>query len=479
MKILLISPPITRIRFNLSGIYPLPPLGLAYIASVLERQGFQVNILDMQALNMKTEDLPKYLKNNVYHIYGLSCGVFNLAEGVKIADLLKRISPDSKIVLGGHCNSFPPETIFELGKTFDILVRGEGEGAMLNLCEQARERGQLCNLEEIAGISYKHNGKVISTTLPPYMDLDTLPFPDRHLLPNKKYRMHPPFNLYPPLTLMETSRGCVYDCSFCCLSGSIRSRSIYSVVEEIKEVVEEFKIREIHFVDPTFTINPDRIMKLCEQILEEGINLAWSCKTRVDLVSSQLLKKMAKAGCYMISYGVESGSQEILNRLDKKINTGDIKNAFDITRSAKIRTIAYLLIGSPGENDNTVEQTRDLLKEIKPDFILCGELLPDPNSIFAKDAMKEEKVSCNDLKEFFILNKDNGSIGAINIANIPRKDIKRWVSGINLSFYFRVSYIVRRLKGLKTLHELGNLAKGVFSLIKDTVSSRDRRIFKI
>jgi anaerobic magnesium-protoporphyrin IX monomethyl ester cyclase len=471
MKILLITPPIRRIQFNISGVFPLPPLGLAYIASALEKHDFDVSILDMQALKMQLEDLPRYLKNNSFAIYGLSCGVFNLAEGIKVADLLKWINPDSKIVLGGLCNSFPPDIILKLGRAFDILVRGEGEGVMLNLCTQIREGNGQCNLEAIPGISYRVNGRVVSTPSPPYLELDTLFFPARHLLPNKNYRMHPPFNLYPPLTLMETSRGCIYNCSFCCLSKSIRSRSISNVVEEIKEVIEKFKIREIHFIDPNFTFNADRAMKLCERILAEDIRFAWSCKTRVDLVSTPLLKMMAKAGCYMISYGVESGSQEILNKLQKQINIEDIKNAFDITKRAKIRTIAYILIGPPGENDTTVKQTRELLKEIAPDFILCGELLPDPNSILTKDALNKKKISYNDLSDFFIFNQKNVPIGRMNLDNISRNDIKRWVSIINHSFYFRISYITNRLKNLKSLSELGNLVKGMFFLARDFMRS--------
>lgn len=478
MKILLIVPSIARLRFNLSGIYPLPPLGLAYIASVLEKHNFDVRILDMPALKMESEDLSGYLKENSYTVYGLSCGVFNLTEGIKIAALLKRISPNSKVILGGHCNSFSPETIFNYGRAFDILVKGEGEGVMLNLCRQIREKNGLCNLEKIAGISYRDDGRVISTSPPPYLNLDTLPFPSRHLLPNRHYRMHPPFNIYPPLTLMETSRGCVYNCSFCCLSQPLRERSVSNIVEEIKEVIERFKIREIHFIDPNFTYNPHRIMTLCESLLDEDIRFAWTCKTRVDLVSSSLLKMMAKAGCYMISYGVESGSQQILNNLNKQISTDNIRNAFDMTRNAKIRTIAYLMVGSPGEDDNTVKETRDLLRAIRPDFILCGELCPDPNSILARSAISENKIFYNGLIDFFIFGKGDGFITERNIANISRRDIRRWVSIVNRSFYFRINYIIYRLRNLKCLRELLNLVRGAYFLIKDTTNLKSQYIFK-
>lgn len=470
MKVLLICPPPIRIRFNISGVYPLPPLGLAYIASVLEKKNFDVEILDMPALRMLPEDLHGYFKNNNYSLYGLSCNIFNLKYGFEISRLIKRINSKAKIILGGHCNTFPPELIFEYGTDFDVIIRGEGEEVTLQLCKNLQDWGEFYNLDEIYGISYKKGNRIITSPAPAYLDLNNLPFPARHLLPNKRYRMHPPFNLYPPLTLMETSRGCNYNCTFCTLSQQLRERSVANIIEEIREVITKFGIREIHFIDPNFTYNKNRIMQLCGSLMKERLRVKWTCKTRVDLVSEDLLKAMSKAGCYMISYGVESGSQKILDSLNKDITTEDIEDAFVSSKKAKIRTLAYVLLGSPGENKNTVKETIRLVRKIRPDFVLYGELLPDPSSILVKQLIDKNKLKYNDLAKFYILN-NRDIFKEKTITNIFKKNISKYLAIANKSFYFNLNYVFYRLKNLKNINDFLNLIKGVYFLILDRFKS--------
>lgn len=463
MKVFLIAPPTVRIRGNISGVYPLPPLGLAYIAAVLEQNGFEVDILDMPALKIGIEDLPNYLRNNDYSLCGLSCNLFNLKSGIKIARLIKEINPKAKIVVGGRCNSFSPEIIFKYGPDFDIIVRGEGEETVVNLCKMLRDGKE--NFYTLPGIAFRDNGKINTNSQPPYINLDKLPFPARNLLPNKYYRMHPPFGIYPPITIMETSRGCVYNCKFCNLPQPIRERAVSNIMEEIKELIIKLRIREIHFVDPNFTYNQNRIMQLCNRLLEEKISVKWTCKTRVDLVSKSLLESMSKAGCYMISYGVESGSQEILNDLNKDITIDQTVEAFNLTKNAKIRTIAYVLLGSPNENENTVRDTVELAKKINPDFVLYGELLPDPSSSLVKQALRENNLSYEDIADFYIAGKD--IFKEKSVTGIAKSDIDRWMSYANKSFYIRISYIFQRLRKLKNLKDLFNLIAGVYFLTQD------------
>lgn len=470
MKIILISPPPIRIRFNISGVYPLPPLGLAYIASVLEKNNFDVEILDMPALKMKIEDFYKYLRDRTYHIYGLSCNIFNLNNGIYISQVIQKMNPKAKVILGGRCTGFPPEIIFKYGPDFDIIVKGEGEEVMLNLCKKLDKKGGREDLFDIPNISFRNNGEIVTNPVSTYIDLDKLPFPARHLLPNKYYKMHPPFGIYPPLTLIETSRGCRYNCIFCTLPQQIRERSVNNVVEEIKEVVDKFKVKEIHFVDPNFTYNQERIKALCTCLINEKIRVKWTCKTRVDLVSEDLLKAMSDAGCYMISYGVESGSQKILNFLNKNITIDKIKETFILSKKTKIRTIAYILLGSPGEDNNTVEETIRLVKKIKPDYVLYGELLPDPNSILVKQAIDKIELNYEDLAKFYILNGRN-IFKEKTITDISKENINRWLTVANKSFYFNFNYILYRLKNLKNINDFLNLIKGVYFLIVDKLSS--------
>lgn len=463
MRVLLIAVPSVRIRFNISGIYSLPPLGLAYIASALEKEQCSVEILDMPALRMPLERLPSFLKDRDYEVYGISCNILNLKNGIQVSHLIRALKPQAKIVLGGLCSTFPPELLFQYGPDFNMVVRGEGEATMSEVCQRLRTGA---SLEGVKGLSYKDKEEIISNPNREYIDINSFPFPARHLLPNKSYRLHPPFGIYSPVTLMETSRGCAYGCTFCTINRKrVRERSIDHTFAEIDELINKFKIKEIYFVDPNFTVNQERIRGLCERMLENNIKVAWTCKTRVDLVSDDLLRIMSEAGCYMICFGVESGSQDILNQLNKKISVENIKSAFSSSRKYKIRTLASLLISSPGETDSTVLDSIRLVKSIKADFVSYGELLPAPNSLLTIRAMKREQINCEDIAEFFINNKD--IFQQRTITGHSRKDIERWLTKANRSFYCRVSWIMSRLLNIKNFRELFNLASGTFFLILD------------
>lgn len=468
-KVILINPPYRRILHNLSGVYPLPPLGLAYIAAVLEKNHFDVEIIDMPALNMSVESLKAYLKGDRGFLYGISCKIINLNHGIKIARIIKDINPGARVILGGRCNVFPPEQILKYGKDFDVLVRGEGEEVTLELFNNLRDNGEFKNLGKVRGISYRDGNRVVTTGTRPYLDLNNLPLPSRHLLPNKNYRMHPPFNLYPPVTLVETSRGCEYNCIFCTLPEPFRQRTVNNVMEELRELVSKFKIKEIHFVDPNFTFDKEQTIKLCDCILKDDLNIKWTCKTRVDLVSEDLLKLMVRAGCYMISYGIESGSQEILNSLNKNITVTQIEDAFNLTRKHKIRTLGYVIVGSPGENDNSIKETYKLVKRIKPDFVLYGEFLPDPKSAFANQLINAASLRHDDLFEFYAL--DVNIFRDRTVAGINSKDVNKWLSFLNRSFYFNLFYIMQRLKNIRNMNDLLNQIKGAYFILKDKLSA--------
>ena len=279
MNVCLIAPPAVRIRYNISGVHPLPPLGLAYIAAVLVKEGFNVEIVDMIALKMSLRELGGYLKNRHFDVYGITCNVFNLKCGMDIADLVKRADSRSLVVLGGRCAAFPSADIFERCNSFDVIVRGEGEMTMLELCNLLRDNPKsLDGLPGIKGLAFKKAGQSIDTADREYLDFDSLPFPARHLLPNNRYRMHPPFGIRPPLAIMETSRGCVYKCNFCGLFTSLRERSVPNIISEIEQLINKYKIKELHFVDPNFTYNQERLRDLCNALIKNRFGLAWSCK---------------------------------------------------------------------------------------------------------------------------------------------------------------------------------------------------------
>jgi len=338
--------------------------------------------------------------------------------------------------------------------SLDIVVRNEGEKTMLDLCLCISNKK---DLSQVKGISFKSEGKIIDNPSNPYLNLDEIPFPSRDLLPNYLYKMHPPFGIYPPFTTMETARGCSYKCEFCTLSKDVRARSPQKVIEEVKEVIDKYKVREIHFVDPTFTYNQKRISTLCELLIANNIKIHWTCKTRIDLVSEELLNKMSEAGCYAISYGIESGSQKNLNILNKNINLAQISNCLKLTKKAKIRSAAYLMVGSPGEDEHTVDETINFVKKIKPDYVLYNKLLPDPASAITERSLQNEEITYNDLIDYYFKGYPS--------ASIDKEIFSRWMSKAYKSFYLNPRYILQRILDLKNIRDFLNLIKGAYFLI--------------
>jgi len=453
----------------------LPPLGPAYIAAVLERHGFKADILDMPILRKRIKDIPRFLKNNQYDLYGLSCNIFNISEGIKIAGLIKEANPDSKVILGGHCNVFSPGLIFKYGAGFDIIVRGEGEEAMLSLCSQFNN-GSTPDLYKINGISFKDGSRVINTLNAPYLDLNRLPLPARHLLPHRLYKMYPPFDLLSPVTLIETSRGCMYNCSFCSISQSARERSIENVMEEIREVSGKLGIKGVRFVDSNFVYSTERIADLCDRILGENIKLAWTCETRVRKIPGDLLKKMSAAGCYMIAYGVESGSKKILDLLNKRITTEEITDTFMATKKAGIKTIAYLMLGLPEEDDYSFRETLSLIKKIGPDFVLYTELFPIPGSPLTKKIMESGQITEEGLAEYYILHKD--IFRKRSFGGHCRNKIRQRQFFATMGFYFNARFLMRRIREIRGPKELFYLIKGAYCFLLELMDFKFKYVFK-
>jgi len=452
---------LTRIKFNLSGIYPVMPLGIAALGAVLERAGVPVRLIDLNlpenGLFDPAVDLPPQAR-----FVGLSATIFSAPEAVELAAKIRAARPEIPLALGGPINVFAHDTLDRRLAPIDAFVFGEGEGLIERL---AQCDFSASSLRDMPGVGYREHGQFYVNRPAPPVDPDSLPYAARHLLPRRRYTMHPPFGLYPPVAIVETARGCPYACAFCSLSKAHRQRSIDHLLGEIRALVRVENIHEIHFVDPTFTVDRERTLSLCAALAAEPYRLAWSCKTRADLVDPEILQAMRRAGCYMISYGFESFNDRVLDALSKGYAAQTASDALRATTRAGIRTLAYMLVANPGDTTASIFRSVRILRNEGADYALFSGLLPDPQAPQILAACEAGRLTQKEIEEVYFDRRPLADRD--NLAGFTRKRVRRWVGMSFVLFYFHPLYLVRRLTSIRSLHEIRLLFSGFWNLLKD------------
>lgn len=367
MDVLLINPP-----REIPQQADFPPMGLLYIASTLKQAGFKAKVLDAASLSWRR--LEEKIKAENPPIVGISCWTVERGQAFKTAKLVKERLPSTKIILGGqHATAFPQHMYHSAHA--DAVVVGEGEVATKKLVRAFLNNG---DIQGINGIAYQRNGElVITEPRGSFDDLDTIPFPsyddsnfDEYLgLPEIKNRA----------AAVITSRGCPYRCTFCSASkfwsSKWRARSPENVLDELEWLYNDMNIKTFIFFDDNFTIKKERAINICQGILERGLKINWVACSHVAQVGKELLGWMKKAGCFRIDYGVESGSPKILRNIKKGQTVEKIEEAFKLTHEAHIQPRSYLMVGNPGEDEATIEETVKLMKKIKPYNTDSGQIL--------------------------------------------------------------------------------------------------------
>lgn len=343
-----------------SALYP--PLGLASLASMMKQRNYEVKVIDLSF--DETWDQICSLKENGA-IYGISFTSSLYSNTEKCIQIIRGKDTNSKIVLGGpHASVLPEETLKDMDA--DVVCIGESETSFPLVVEALANGG---DLKAIKGIAFKDNHKIIVTLeMDKIQDLDSLPIPDQTLFPYERYFEEKAFR---ELSII-TSRGCPGRCTFCqptverIFGKKIRYFGTDYIVNQIRCLKKRFSLDFFVISDDTFITNKKRAIELCQKIISEKINIFWRCQTRITLLDREIIRALKSAGCFVIALGVESGSQEILDSLHKNTSIEKIKEVFKICHEEGMLTHAYLMIGNLGESDTTIEETRNLLKEIRP-----------------------------------------------------------------------------------------------------------------
>ena len=348
-----------------TGHLPFALLGLGYLAAVLEKNQYEVDVIDCQALKLSFEDFRGELGKRKPNIVGLTSTTLTYNAALKLAKIAKEVLPDCLTFLGGPHVTFWDDKALEECPYLDVIVRREGEYTLLELVQKLAA-GK--SYRDVLGITYRKNGKITRNPDRPYIeDLDSLPFPARHLWPMERLRK------YEDILYLAASRGCVFWCEFCTTvrmhGRKFRMRSPKNIVDELEFLHKTYGVTNFTFCDDAFTVDPPRTEELCTLINERKLKIKWNCGTRVDMLTKELLLKMREAGCISVWFGVESGSQQILDAMEKGISIEQTERVFGWVRELGLKPVPNVILGFPGETKSSAWKTIKFVEKISPDDV--------------------------------------------------------------------------------------------------------------
>jgi len=434
---------------------PLPPLGLLYVMGYLERAGGHcLGFLDVAAEGPSPRQLEDRIRAFNPGIAGITVNTFTLIDALAAARAVRRAAPGCRVVFGGpHAHLYPRET---LGfSEVDYLVLGEGEVTFHRLV-RALEEGR--DPLAVPGVAGRRGDDVHWTAPPSPPPLDDIPLPARHLTPWRRYASVLGRERY--MTTMMTSRGCPFHCVFChrpVFARRFSVRSAENVVDELEACVR-LGIQEFQVYDDTFTADARRVGDICRLIGRRGLDISLDIRARVDTVDEAMLTELRRAGCSRIRYGVEAASDRVLRALNKQITVDQVRRAVRATRRAGIETLAYFMLGSPGETRRDVLATIRFARELDADYAVFSVTTPFPATELYSRAMAEGRIA-DDVWARQAARPDPGFSPPCWEEHMRAEELRALAARAYRSFYLRPGYVWRRLRGVGSLRELGRKAQ--------------------
>ena len=454
MRICLISPPYNSAVKSTVGVSS-PPLGLAYLASIL-RKNHEVKIIDSNILDYTMNDMRKELRNFFPDIVGITSVTPSMPSAYAVAKIAKQIREDCTVVIGGPHVTFLPKQTLEECQHIDVVVKGEGEKTIKELTDAIEGKRPL---ESVKGIAFRKENRIVENEPRPFIKkIDEIPFPSRDLLPMHLYQANGV-----RYTTMITSRGCPFRCSFCSSSrlfgGYWRGRSPENVLEEMKTIYEDYGIKNVEFIDDTFTLDQKRAEKICEGIIKEGWDISWGASSRVDTLSRKLVEKMKEAGCWILFLGIESGSQRILDAIGKRITLEQVRKAVKIVKDARIQVLGSFIIGFLQDTVETIKMTINFAKKLNLDYAEFSILTPYPGTPIYDYAIKNGLLLTKDWSKF------NAVEPIMKIKGVTEKQLKALFQKAYITFYLRPSIVLKWIRN-KQFTFIKSTAKAVIGYLK-------------
>jgi anaerobic magnesium-protoporphyrin IX monomethyl ester cyclase len=469
MNILLLNPPEEKGEHFIregrctqqEGIWSTlwPPISLVYIGTMLQERGHKVKVLDCPAENISTTSLEAIIYSRKPKAILWSTGTPSIKSDLRLASIIKGIEPSiGTAVFGTHVTVLDQDCMKEYS-SLDAIIRNEPE---YTACEWIDSWKNQKGFELIKGLTYRDaNNKII--TNPPrefIIDLDQLPFPDWSQINIQSYKIPlkgEPFLMVTPL------RGCPFSCTFCTCQTyygkKLRLRSIESIINEMKQDTEKYNIHNLFFWAETFTVNRSFIKELCEHIIFNKLNIQWVCNSRVDTVDNELLELMSKAGCWMISYGIESMNEGILKTIKKNTILKQIEDAVKLTKENGILVTGHIIFGLPGETTGSAEETIEKIKKLGLDFAQFYCAVPFPGSELFNTALEKNWITSQSFEGF------RQETAILSLPTIKPEQVEHIRKKAIREFYGRIS-VMKNLLKLVNYRALKSVLSGAVKFIK-------------
>lgn len=480
-SVLLINPPLSlqeRYGKDMQKFGAISePLGIAYIAGYLEKKAITVRIIDAQAENLDHDEVVRKISPTPDTIIGISVltPVFNSVK--RLCHQIKQVCPETLIVLGGaHCTALPVRTMEEID-TADIVCVGEGELTMAEICSH-RYQNRSEDWSEIPGICYRDTGRIVQNQPRDFIkDLDQIPPPARHLLPMHKYHLtasRVSGNDYCPTIIV--ARGCPFKCTYCSrtFGKSFRAHSVERIISEIQLLIDTYNISQINIEADTLTANKRFLTSLCQAMIDAGFpaKLSWTCESRVDTVNENTLRMMKKAGCWQISYGVETGSQRLLDMISKGVTLKQVEDAFSTTKKIGISIRGFFMLGLPTETSEESRATIEFAKKLDPLYAQFTVTVPYPGTQMFSELDQNGEIRTYDWSKYNTWSgwKDESIIPFVahgrtldELSALQKQALRE--------FYMRPKVVLRFLRAISSIYDIQKYMTGFWVLLKSRIKS--------
>ncbi|MEX2680158.1 MAG: radical SAM protein [Candidatus Sigynarchaeota archaeon] len=467
MKVALVFPNLFTKNFLRNDSQIHPPLALGYLGAVLRNAGHEVSVIDASAERLDGNKIVNRLKKGDFEIVGITSNIASSIKAVQCAKIIRERIPSIKVIMGGPWATVEYRGLLKQNLA-DVVVLGEGEVTFIELLESIRNKN---DFSRVNGIAFRdsNNNIIVTPSRPLIMNLDTLPFPAWDLLPkNGKYNfVHRKKPFYP----IMTSRGCPYDCIHCTkiVHGYIyRKRSVTNVIAEIEYLVKNFNMKELLIIDDCFNLDIQRANEIFDEIIKRKFNIIinFSNGIRADFFDKNLAKKFYKAGVYAISFGIESGNQEIVNKIGKKLDLKAVENAVALAKRFNILTKGFFIIGHPYDTFNTMMQTASFARKIDLDFPHFFKSIPFPGTKMYDIIKTYGRLSVPSIRR--VSDEIQGYTkkkAYFDIWNINSEDIERAFINSYRSFYLRPRKLIHIFFACRSWSEMSWLIMAFIKII--------------